>query len=245
MKKHLSVLMLLEKKTIYKILLTFLAMVGIECGLAVHLLYSYLSKEETPKITFQTLFSHSYIIPVFLGSFLILTLILCLNGCEFKGKPSYTLRRLSISEQSIFLWQSLYNSGCYFMLLAVQLAGILLLFFLFKAAAPNNTFYSQSLFITFYTNSFLHSLLPLEEISRWIRNICLCLGLGFAAAYQPFAQRRRKRQGVILVLCYLAILCFRAPLGSFANDMFVIGTSIFTVGYLTYLVFRKEASYEN
>ena len=65
---------------------------------------------------------------------------------------------------------------------------------------------SQTIFLAFYRSELLHSLIPLEEISRWVRNGVMALGLGACAALEPFLQRRKELPWEILAPVSLALL---------------------------------------
>ena len=119
MRRHLSVLMLIARSTIYKLLGLLVLMVCAEGALY----YVTLKKILTDGSMFsvEELISNSHIIWVFAVFFVIITILLCLTGCEYGSKQGYKLRRLRISERSIFLWQSIYNIFCYLVIWAVQL----------------------------------------------------------------------------------------------------------------------------
>ena len=57
----------------------------------------------------------------FLVCFLLASALLSITGCEMGARCGYTLRRLSVSERTIFAWQWGYNSACFLLLWLVEL----------------------------------------------------------------------------------------------------------------------------
>jgi hypothetical protein len=67
-------------------------------------------------------------IPLVCGiCFLLICAILSLTGCEFSGsRLRYTLKRLSVREETTVLWWAVYNTFCFFVFWAVQLLIVLI-----------------------------------------------------------------------------------------------------------------------
>lgn len=142
----------------------------------------------------EQLFTRSWAALVCVVFFTVAIFLLILTGYEHGSKQGYTLRRLSVSERSVFLWQAVYNTFCCFLFWAVLLGIALALCKLYVAKVGLEYVSGQTIFLAFYRNNFLHSLLPLEETSRYIRNVVLILGLGISSACFPFKQRRGTRK---------------------------------------------------
>ena len=101
MKKHSSVLMLLARSTIYRVLALLVLLAVIERVLFGRALpYGQFGEDGL-----KTCFSESYIVWAFGLYFLLLTALLCTTGCAFCSRTGDTLRRLRISEKAVFLWQ--------------------------------------------------------------------------------------------------------------------------------------------
>ena len=242
MKKHLSVLMLISRSTIYQILGILLIMVVVEGTL----FYFALNRMMTSEVVgLELAFQQSRIPWVCALGFLLVTALLCLTGCEFGGKQGYTLRRLSVSERSVFLWQAFYNTCCFFLFWAVQLFIILALCRLYIERIDSAVVNNQTVFLAFYRNDFLHSLLPLAEISRYVRNIFLILGLGIASAYFPIRQRRGGIGAGIIVLSAVTLLFFSHGMGYLGSDILVILLSIATAAIALNGALSEEAANEN
>ena len=94
---------------------------------------------------------------------------------------------------------------------------------------------SQTIFLAFYRSELLHSLIPLEEVSRWIRNGVMALGLGACAALVPFFQRRKVLAWEILAMAALTMIFFSGELGSLSTDMVLV---LISLGGVSRAVFR-------
>jgi len=246
MRKHFSVLMLIARSTIYKILGIFIIMGAVEVLLFYYTLSAYPADRSFSQRTtgLESLFAGSRISWVFAIAFMAVTILLCLTGCEFKSKPGYTLRRLMISERSIYLWQALYSTCCYLFLWAMQLIITLALCKLYTANANASSLSNQTVFLAYYRNSFLHSLLPLDETSRYIRNAALIIGLGTTSACFPFRQRRGKICAGLIILVSMIFVFFDRNMGAFGNDIFLILVSVTTAAESLFFALRKEACHE-
>ncbi|MCI5753581.1 MAG: hypothetical protein MR033_02960 [Clostridiales bacterium] len=223
MKKHLSVFMLVARAGVYRLLALFILMTAAECALFRIGLHSS-GLEHAVRASGTAI--------VFCVSFLLVTLLLCSSGCSFSSQPGYTLRRLSVSERSVFLWQAGYNAMTYLILWGVQVLAAFLLCRIYVSANPDSTS-GQTVFLAFYRNAFLHSLLPLEETGRWVSNTALALGLGVCTAAIPFWQRRRKKKLAPVLMVLMAVLFFKSPLGTLSGNALL---PIFTGILCTYTV---------
>ncbi len=247
MKKYTSVLMLHIRSTIYKILPVFLVMGSIEFLLFYRILERLSNpvyREDKYYQGFSYYVTASRIPFLFLAAFLLITLILTLHGFEFKEKNSYTLRRLRISEKKIFFLQGIFGTLIYFLLFAVQIFLIFLFAGLYFHIASADTYSAQTLFLSFYKNDFLHSLLPLEETFRVFRNLWGILALGFSSAYQSYCQRRGKKSFLIIPVAFIGILTFQTSLGSQYGEYTMIAVSLIALFRIGYQITRKGDGYE-
>lgn len=191
MRPHLSVLMLLARSTIYKVLGLLLALALVE-GALFHLALVSNGSGDSGFVSLERAFAQSRIPIVFGVCFLVMTILIERTGHAPGSKQEYTLWRLSVSERSVFAWQALYNTSCYIMLWAAQLFVALALCRLYLLRT-NPAFTShQTVLLAFYRNNFLHSLLPLDEVSRWVSNVAVIIGVGVTSASVPFERRRGK-----------------------------------------------------
>ncbi len=221
MKQHLSVFMLMARSTLYKLLVLFVLTITGQCALFSFTLRQAQAQAETPfDLPFlEAAIQQSRLPWVFALAFVLSVLILARTGCDSASKQSYTLRRLSVSERSVFLWQSAYNLIALFALWALE---VITLYALcrFYVGWINPSFVSgQTIFLAFYRHNFLHSILPLSEGIRWLRNLLLLAALALSCAHFSYQQRRGKLSLGLLALTPLTLVFFTAPMNQGMNDI--------------------------
>lgn len=222
MKKYLSVFMLFARSSIFKVMLLIVVMAVIEAGVFyLRTLDVYLGLEAA--------FENSFTKWIFAAAFIGITVILCSTGSEFGSKTGYTINRLSIKETSVFYWQWIYNTLVYFILWAAQIAVSLALCEIYKAMVDPLRITEQTVFLAYYRSDFLHSLLPLGDSVRWIRNIFMLLGLGAASAFFPYQNRRGKLGMEIIVMSALSMIFFSEGLGGYTNEVLMCFVSAFVI----------------
>lgn len=238
--------MVIARSTIYKILAMLILLVCAEWFMFRFSLNFALASADAGlgMAALETLISRSSITWVFAVCFVVMAAFLSKTGCEYGSKQGYTLRRLSVSERNVFVWQSIYNSFCFFMLWSVQTLLAYALCKLYLAKVDPMLTSGQTIFLAFYRNNFLHSLLPLSEVSRWIRNILLLGCLGLAAAHFPYRQRRGKVGVTIIAMTSLSLVFFSRAIGSLGNDILIIILSIANAAGVLDNVFRGSADEE-
>lgn len=234
MKRHLSIWMLMARSTIYKVLGLFLGLIAADGALFALMPWieeqkvrsvASLAPGASVAVELERMFQY---FPVVFGVCLLaLTAVLCLNGCEFSAKQGYTLRRLRVSQREIFLWQAAHNAVCYLLLWAVQTGVVFVLCRYYVAHYQEMTMWypdmvnDQTMVLAFYRNSFLHSLLPLADVWRWVRNAVGCAALGVCAAAFPVRQRRGHKSVAAPILAVLSALFFVQPMGYNSSGSFV------------------------
>lgn len=169
-RKHLSVLMLYARSSITPLLCTVILVAGIQTGL-------FRWELQRGAAALETVIQPDSLKGVFIGGIIFLVAFLYrMNG------GGYTLRRLRISERTVFLWHVL---SCFFCFVILWMAEIAILtalcrYFLTQEVASGLS--NQALFLAFYRNEFLHSILPLESVSRWIYLFFAFASLAFVTA---------------------------------------------------------------
>ena len=241
MRKHLSIFMLYTRSSIYRLLIILVLMAAAEIALF------YFSVERcltSGIIGLERMFEKSGIGIVMGAGFILISVQLILMGCERGSKQSYTLRRLSISEESVFAWQALFNALAYFLLWAVQLI-IVWAMCIYGTSKMGALASNQNIVLAFYRNDFLHSLLPLAETSRLLRNIFLIVALGLSSALFSYHNRRKKFGISIIFMILIGGLPFAGSVGNIETDVVQIFSSICVIIWSIYRVFIKEAMIEN
>ena len=221
MKKHMSVLGLFIRSSLFPTLSILLLMGAVE-ALFFHLelnqaLTAYTAGVGTGFPTLERMLDRSAVNVWFALAFLLTTVFLCLPGCAFRTQTGYTVARLSVSEAAVTFWQILCNVLMYLLLASAQTVIAYGLCQYYMSAAPAGFTSAQTVFLAFYRNEFLHALLPLADVSLWIRNGLLAAALGVAAASFPLKQRAKKISVMIVSLAAFAIVFFEQGIGNFGQ----------------------------
>ena len=237
MKQHLSVLMLIIRSSIYKVIVVLAVMAAAQIGLFQYALQSgshYL----------ENIVSSSGLAWVLAAAFLLITYILSRTGCKSGSQPGYTIRRLGVSEKSFFIWQAVYNTAVYVLLLTTEL--ILLIGFAhhWQTGADQNLIGAQSIFLPFYRNDFMHCICPLDDIWLWIRNGILAIAMGMAAAQYPFRQRRGKTMQVVMIMAATTVAFFVRSLGADVRDVFAVSMALFVMGKVVHNLWGGDENEE-
>ncbi len=236
MKKHLSVFTLIAHHSIYKVILLMLVMTGAEIGLFFRFVH------RNPGTGFSLALELNRTFWIFAAALLLVTLILTRSGKTFVTGGNYTVQRLSVSEKTFFYWMALYHSICYLIVWAVQLAVVFFLGQYYYTQIDGSLLNSQQLFLQFYDDNFLHSLLPLEDSIVWYANAAVIAGLGFTTAYFPFLIREHRFPGAASFILSMTILFFCRENGAFMPNVGMIFFSILAILSTLYNLYfdRKE-----
>ena len=218
MKKYISIFELFARNTIYKILLVLIAMGITQVAMFRKVMYEWIPMDYY-NLDFQAIehYTLEYMVDqsksvIFMAiAFVLITVILCLNGCNMGSKSSYTLWRLQVTEKKIFTMQSIYNSLCYMLLFGFQIV----VFFIQSSMYTENAEYvtNQTVFLAFYRNDFMHSVLPLEGTMRWIASVLMVLGCGVATTVFTYQQRRGKVAWSLFLVVACILVGFKEGLG--------------------------------
>lgn len=198
-------------------------------------------------ISLENLVKGSGIYYIFGIAFIALTVILSMSGT--KGKQGYTLRRLRITEKETFVCQLIFNSLTYAMLIMAELITLMIIsgmYFKFSSACElySEDFVThQTLFLSFYRNDFMHSILPLDDIPRHIRNVFYILGMGITSAAFPYLMRRKKICFEMPVLAVIIIFTFNDSFEAYSEIALSVWTVLFAV-WATVRCMREDVAYE-
>jgi len=240
MKKHGSVCMLLVRCSIFRVLAVLAGMALVEVGLFLAVLSRGITTEG---YSLELFVSKSGLQWVFGCAFLLMTILLCLPGTESGSKCGYTLRRLRVSERTVFFWQSAVNSMFYLLLWLVQILLAVGLSRLYVLMARPEFVSGQTIFLAFYRSDFFHSLLPFEDAGFWVRNAVLVLALGICAARYPHAQRRGRRGQEIIALFFGTVFFFVRGIGD-VSCVIAILVALIGAGVSLFRVLDPEVAYE-
>lgn len=240
MKRYGSVLALLARSSIYKILALLAAATAAECALFGWWLRRGVPEEEG--FGLEAILAQSGVLYAFGAAALAVCLALALTGCAFSSRTGYTLRRLQIPEWQVALLQFGYNALALLVLWGWQAAVALGLCRWFAAACPDQTT-TQTIFLAFYRSPFLHAVLPLQNAVIWWRNGLLLVTLAATAAAFPYDQRRGRKPLALPMAFALAAVNFSGSLGD-VNWVMTLLCSGVLVGAAVYSLCKEEESDE-
>lgn len=216
MRKHLSIFMLIVRSSIYKVLLVFLAMAAAEAALVA------IMQDVKESLLFE-LVDQSHLFFVYVAATALVQIIMlgvCTSG---SARPRYTLARLSVSEKTVMLWHWLCGALCFIALWLWQMLLVYAFALWHHAAASPDVVSHQSIYLATFRSEFLHSLLPLDDVSRIARNIVMAISMGGVNAASAFKMRRGKKAlfgSAFLIALYVGV--FRAEHFEISYDAFVM-----------------------
>lgn len=119
----------------------------------------------------------------FLAALVLVYFILIVTEGDRGGcKSSYTLRRLRVSKKRQFTVKAVYNFLCLALVFALQILAASTICRLYEGKLPVELVSPQYLFLVFYRNAFLHCILPMADVGKWVCNFLLLLALALDAA---------------------------------------------------------------
>ncbi len=239
MKRHKSVLQLFIRSSFLQVLAVCLVMSIAECILFFRTwekLNVQYQARELRVLMLENVIEEAKLFYVFMVGIAVITMLLNRIGRNMGGRQEYTLYRLQIAPKQVFLWQALYNSYCYILFWAVQAVVAFLLCLYFVRTADSSMVTNQSLFLAFYRSDYLHAVLPLEHMARWICNLSWFIALGWSVAYDVYVNRRGKHtiwMYAVLIggyACFMQGLEDSTPLWTF---IFLYIVSLVVMGFFT------------
>ncbi|MCF0137473.1 MAG: hypothetical protein HUJ66_03810 [Oscillospiraceae bacterium] len=197
MKKHSSVFALFIHSRIYNIIITMISMATIQIT-GFSLLGCSLGSRTGN---------------IFLGSTFLAAYTACVLFCFYTGykqsKTEYTLRRLRITELSVFLWDALTNTLFFLILSCAEIIVVCLLALRYQSS-PDYNLGPQGIMMLFYKCNFLHAVIPMAHVMLWIRNTVFIICSGFLCACVSVGLRYRLRNSGCYLCMVLMAICFAA-----------------------------------
>lgn len=225
MKRYLSVFEMITRSSIYKVL-------GILAALAIAELGMFYISLQQPLAGIQPnleeIVDQSHFVYAFGVAYLLMTVVLVLPGTNMGSMQGYTLQRLRIKENKVFLLQSIYNVFCYILLWAAQLGILLIASGYYMTHKTDAVRTNQTVFLAFHRNDFMHSILPSQDIFSWFILIYLIVGTGILAALFTKNQRNGSIAWSLFLFAAIACICFPRGLGE-EVWMVVLSCIIWTV----------------
>lgn len=261
MKKYASVWMLAARGTIYKVMGVFLLLAAGQIGvfhlrfnaelsarqeeLAGQLLHPEYGVWEVPYPTLEDVLESGYIniTLVWKIALVLLLVVLATNGTSLKNgsKSRYTLQRLSLGERVVAAHFAAYNFAVLVLFWAFSVGMALALCHLYYRWAQPNAFGVQSTFLAFYRNKLFHSLLPLAETTRYVRNVFMFAALALVATLWNFWDHQGKKgagNGIAALWCVMGftLVGFDVKTGEGFLDGLLICLSIVLCAWCAYYI---------
>ena len=184
MKRYLSVFEMITRSSIYKVLLILIAMV------AVQVISFYLKVSEGGIRSFESHINECSFDISFKMAYVLITILIVLPGMNLGSIQSYTLQRLRIKESRVFCLQALYNFFTYVLLWGMELFALLVCGMIhYQKFADNGMWNNQTMFLAFYKNDFMHTILPLEDAFGWF--VIATIAITTALSVAEFTRRQR------------------------------------------------------
>lgn len=245
MRRHLSVLLLFVRHSIYKVLL-LLAGLGAAEALLFWRALSLMRADPELSTGLELAFENAHTALLFGAAFLLLCVLLAGVGCELGSRQGYTLNRLSIGPRAVLVWQAVCN--CLYLLLfwAVQILLVLLLCRWYVSTVDPANAGPQTIFLAFYRSDLLHALLPMEHTAVYVRNAILLPAVAVSLACWPARQRRGGGLPVsVPIAAVVATLSFRCDATAAANGrLLAAGLVLAIAAFNVYWVSIRRADDE-
>lgn len=234
LKKYLSVFMIYVRSSVLKFLMLMATMTAVQTVLYfVRPNKSLQSAISLGKyIGIEEILSGSGVFIVFGVTFVLLTAILCYAGSEFSGKQGYTLRRLRIKENKVFLMHMSANGMFYIMLLLWEIILIFAFMLLYLRDVPEEIYTNQMLMLSFYRNDFLGALLPMANIPCHVRNISWIITLAAVSAFFSYMQRRGKTALSLFFMTAIVLVGFCAERDGGTDILLAVASLLVTFSVL-------------
>ena len=178
MMKNVSVLALLVRNNFYKVLFILGAMALVEA----FKFYRFLSGDRVAVMNVEQMFDEHYIMDYFRIALAAVFLVLCVTENRLEKNSNNTLMRLRISTKELFVIRTLYNVFVIALLFVVQIWTSIIIINVYIGYIGEDILGPQQLFLAFYRSEALHNILPMAEVSKWIRNILLVVAYAMQAA---------------------------------------------------------------
>lgn len=169
----------------------------------------------------EALIENALVHGFFLGALGLIVVVLVWTEVRMSEKAGYTMMRLHLTRRQLFAIKTVYNVCCFVLLFVVQIWLVLGMLWQYRIFVEVDYEMPQLLFLTFYRNRFLHCLLPMQELGKWIRNVLMitALSMGAAGVIAFPGEKGRNRYPLTLNLAILMILWFVSDAGKNLLDM--------------------------
>ena len=187
----------------------------------------------------ELVFAASHVGLIGAAGFAALCAALAMRGGAGGSKQDYTVRRLRISTRRVLVLGAIADGAMLLIFWAMQTLTLMALCQEFTVLVPESSSV-QTVFLAFYRNSYLHGILPLADVGRWMRNIVMLPGL--ALCLSCFSARRRQGHWGFAApfLAAVNIFTFSSEMGTTGADVAVILLTLCVTGGTVYGLWGDE-----
>lgn len=219
-KRVTSIFALLARSSFYKIVGILTVMAGAEAFMFRRAISKVYTGVEGILNAPEALIDNAFVPGIFLGTLGLIVVILVWTEIRMSEKAGYTMMRLHLTRRQLFAIKTSYNAACLMLLFVVQIWLAIWMIHWYGQYVELEYPAPQLLFLTFYRNRFLHCLLPMQEIGKWIRNLFMVVALSMGAAgVIAFPGEKEKKYPTALNLAILMIMWFVSDAGKNLLDM--------------------------
>ena len=262
MKKYLSVIMLAARGSFFKVIGVMIMMAAAQIGVF-YTKYQALITERQNQLNEQLLhpengiwdiafpamervldkgIANGYITVagIWIMAFVLIGILLNQAGAPWKSGSEnirMTLQRMPMKEWKITFCYAVYNFGIWLIFWAFSIGVVLAICEVYYKFAILDAYGSQSTFLAFYRNELFHSLLPLEDVTRYVRNIGMFVALSVMSATTGFWNRRGKRNLVSFICIGLMAGAFPGRMGNQGADLWWVVVSVAVIIMECYRMF--------
>ncbi len=235
MNKYLSLFSLISKNTFLKTIAVILLVSILQMGIFTFFIQNERYETEAnsndtyyaqDSLSFDSALKRSYTAILGGVAFSLVCAVLFIENLKLrKSTDKNTLKKFSLPPRSGTMLWIIHNIFIFFILWAAQILTMIALYLIyrnvFSITIPDN----QILFISFYHVEYLHGLLPLEEISIYIRNVFMILAMAMGLANVSYKINIGKRPIGIFIVAVLIILNFQV----------IVGDALTTTGFMIFV----------
>ncbi len=243
MKKYLSVFLLTARESLYRLVLLWTLSFILQGALTFFAVKDVISGMDIPSPLMLFKGVHFTVPIIFFITFVLTAVLLCKTGMQFSSKTGYTLRRLLVSEKTVFVIQSIYNflmliiyyifsAGFYFIILSISVKQF-----------PAELITVQTVYKTFYESGFLANLIGGTDVLRIVRNVTTLISLAVNYAAFSFLFRRGKKwiPAAVYTAACLIFMLRTEELGALETDVAFISVAVCMLwSAAAYVITRRE-----
>lgn len=159
--------------------------------------------------------------------FTAIVAVMCLTGCGYGVKTDYTVRRLRVREKTACMLWAGYHAALllfFWAVLALTLYGVMLLHCQQVKVPDGYVLESgpQTIMLLCYTDTFLHHLVPLQDVAMWGLSVSSVLAVAFTTVLFSYRQRHGSFGPLVLLALGGTIGSFFCSLGENTNFLLML-----------------------